>query len=308
MKKEPAVHSLSDAKKRERMSNFLIVLPFLIFIFAFSYVPLFGWGFSLFNYKAGIPWNKLEFVGLDHFVKMFGDKNILRTLSNTLVMSGIGLLLSPLPMVFAIMMNEIRLASVKKVVQTVTTLPNFISWIVVYGLTFVLFSSNGLVNQILDAWNIAHSAQGLLGDGEHVWAFQAALQQWKGLGWSSIVYMASISGIDSELYDAASVDGANRVQKIWHVTVPGLLPTYFVLLLLSISNILSSGFDQYYVFWNALVADKIEVLDYYVYKLAFSLNQYSYSIAVGIVKSLVSILLLFTANWFSKKTRGTSMV
>ena len=127
-------------------------------------------------------------------------------------------------------------------------------------------------------------------------------------GWNTIIYMAAIAGIDTELYDAARVDGANKVQSIWHVTVPGVLPTYMVMLLLSVSNLLSSGFEQFYMFWNSLVADKIEVLDYYVYKMSFGTGQYSYSIAVGMVKTIVSIALLLTVNWISKETRGDSLI
>lgn len=146
-----------------------------------------------------------------------------------------------------------------------------------------------------------------MGDVNHTWSFMLGLGIWKSLGWSAIIYMAAITGIDPQLYDAAKVDGANNSQCIWHVTIPGILPTYMVLLLLDISNILSTGFEKYYMFWNSLVSNKIEVLDYYIYKLGFSSGQYSYAVTVGMVKSLVGIVLLFGANTLSKQIRGETI-
>ena len=131
---------------------------------------------------------------------------------------------------------------------------------------------------------------------------------WKTFGWSAIIYIAEIVGIDTELFDAARVDGANKLQTIFHITIPGILPTYVVMFLMAVSNILSNGFDQYFMFYNPLVADKIEVLDYYVYKVGFMINDYPYSITLGMLKSLISIVLLFTANALSRKIRGTAIV
>ena len=139
-------------------------------------------------------------------------------------------------------------------------------------------------------------------------AFPWFLNIWKTLGWSSIIYIAAIVGIDGELFDAARVDGANKLKTIWHITIPGIMPTYVVMFLLGVSNILSNGFDQYFMFYNSVVADKIEVLDYYVYKVGFLINDYPYSITLGMLKSLISILLLFVANTLSKKVRGESIV
>lgn len=147
-----------------------------------------------------------------------------------------------------------------------------------------------------------------LGNNDIAWGFQWALATWKSLGWNAIIYIAAITGIDSELYDAVHVDGANRWQTIWHVTVPGLYSTFFVLLLLQISNILSNGFDQYFVFYNPLTADKLEVLDYYVYKIGVLTNNYPQSIALGMFKTIISVTLLFGANKLSQKMRGESIV
>ncbi|MGN1141923.1 MAG: ABC transporter permease, partial [Oliverpabstia sp.] len=286
----------------------LMALPFLIFVFAFSYVPLFGWYYSFTDYKVGQLFTSAEFVGLKHFNKLLHDTDVIRVLRNTLVMSGLNILTSPLPVAFAIMLSEMRGRRSKKIVQTVTTLPNFISWIVVFGVAYSIFSSNGLWNQVMEVLHLQKSQAGLIGDGNHVWGFQLMLLIWKSLGWNSIIYLAAITGIDTELYDAAKVDGANKIQLIRHITIPGIMPTFLVLLLLNVGNILSNGFEQYYIFWNTFTADKIEVLDYYVYKLAFRAGQYSYSIAIGMVKSIVSVGLLALVNWISKKVRGYSLI
>lgn len=300
-------HNMNGRKKRGFV-YFLLALPFVVLIFAFSYFPLFGWYYAFTDYKLGRLLNQTNFIGLENILKLFKDRELMRVLRNTLVMSSLNIASSVLPVAFAIMLNEIRTPLGKRVLQTVTTLPNFISWIVVYGVAFTIFSSQGLLNEVLSAIGLPKSQMGLIGEREHVWIFQLGLGIWKNLGWGAIIYLASISSIDMELYDAAKTDGANKLQCTLHVTLPGLLPTYFVMLLLSISNLLNNGFEQYYVFWNSLVADKIEVLDYYVYKLSFTAAQYSYTIAIGMVKSLLSILLLAIVNVISKKIRGYSII
>ncbi len=288
---------------------FFMAVPFMLLTFAFSYVPLFGWLYAFFDYKIGRNLLDCDFVGLSHFMRIVKNPSeFLKVLRNTLAMSSLSLLMSPLPAIFAILLNELRGSRRKRFIQTMTTLPNFISWIIVYSLTFAIFSTDGMLSNLFRVFGQEGNSYNPLADGEHVWTVQLLLHIWKSLGWNSIIYIAAISGIDQELYDAADVDGAGKLQKILHITVPGLIPTFFVLLLLSISNLLSNGFDQYFVFHNALVADKIEVLDYYVYKIAILTNQYSRSIAIGMTKSLISILLLFGANTLSKKVRGESII
>jgi len=286
----------------------LISIPFVVLTFMFAYVPLFGWILSLTDFKPGMTLTHLHFVGFINFVKLYNQRNdIVRVLRNTLAMSGLGLLTSPLPIVFAILLNELQFIKLKKFIQTITTLPNFISWIVIFGFAFSLFSNNGLINSVLNGLGLYRSPTGIIGDVNHVWMFQLCLQLWKTLGWSSIIYLAAITGIETELYEAARVDGANKFRCIWHITLPGIIPTFFVLFILGISNILNNGFDQYFIFYNPLVANKIEVLDYYVYKVGLLIGDYPFSIAIGITKSLISIALLFAANFVSKKVRGQSI-
>ena len=311
-KSETALAERIGRKKLRGIKYLLLAVPFLIYVFAFSYVPLVGWIYSVFDYKIGqkfLDFGSMVFVGLGNFQKLFTERSeVLRVLRNTLALSALGLLATPVPVVFAIMFNEIKNSKFKKIVQTATTLPNFISWIIVYGVAFAFFSVNGFVSVLMQKIGIQPPVMGILGDVDHTWVLQWILGIWKSFGWSAIIYIAAITGIDSELYDAAKVDGANKLQSILHITIPGIMPTYVVMFLLAVSNILSNGFDQYFMFYNPMVADKIEVLDYYVYKVGFYINDYSYSITLGVLKSILGIVLLFTANALSKKIRGESIV
>lgn len=295
-------------KMPEGKKFFLASIPFLIFVFAFAYVPLMGWAYAFFDYHPGKTLLECEFVGLDVFAKIWSNRTeLFRVMRNTLVMSGICIATMPLAVVFAIMLNEVKNSRFRKLVQTTTTLPNFISWIVVFTLAFAMFSTDGMLAALFKALGV-EKTMNLLGDSEHVWIFQWGLATWKSLGWNSIIYIATIAGIDSELYDAAHVDGANRRQTIRHIIIPGLYSAFFVQLLLAISNMLSNGFEQYFVFYNPLTADKIEVLDYYVYKIGVLTNDYPQSIALGMAKTVISVILLFTANKLSKKIRGEAIV
>ncbi len=295
-------------KRRQRLTVTLMAIPFIIIVFLFSYIPLFGWIYSFFNYKPGIPLNKTPFVGLEYFKLIITDTDMLRVLGNTLVMSFLGVACSVLPVVFAIMISEVRISFVGRLVQSVTTLPNFISWVIVYSLAYTMFSTDGVLNSLLLNLGLIQEPTKILSNGDAVWFFQTALGIWKSLGWNAIIYLAAIAGIDGELYDAADIDGAGRLGRTLYVTLPGLAPTYFVLLLLSVSNLLSVGFEQYLVFYNSLVADKIEVIDYYVYRLGIITSDYSYGTAIGMTKSLISIVLLFLVNRLSKKVRGHSIL
>lgn len=295
--------------KKERFVLTLMAVPFIIYVFAFSYVPLMGWILAFFDYKPGLSLWDCDFGGLYYFKIIFDDwEKVWSVLKNTLAMGAMLLICSPLPAVFAIFLSELKSTKFKKIVQTVTTIPNFISWVIIYALAFALFSTDGVVNNVLIGVGILQEPSNLLGNRDATWFLQTALNIWKTLGWNAIIYFAAIAGIDGELYDAASVDGAGRFQKILHITIPGITSTFFVLLLLQISNILALGIDQYLAFYNSMVADKITVLDLYVYRLGLVTQDYSYATAVGILKSVISIVLLFSANGLSKKIRGQSLI
>lgn len=295
---------------------FLMMLPFLLAVFLFSYLPLFGWSYAFYNYKFGLPMSQQEFVGFRWFTEMVTNAghraNIIRVLKNTFAMSGLNLATSWMPMIFAIFLNEITHTRFKKFVQIFTTLPNFISWALVFSFAMCLFSmETGIYTKAMLAIGAIDQPVAWLNSSSHIWLKMWGWSTWKGLGWGAIMYLAAIAGIDQELYEAARVDGAGRWMQMRYITLPGLLPTFFVLLMLSISNILNNGMDQYLVFQNSMNKATIEVLDLYVYNITIAAKGdtlYSFATAIGILKTLVAVTLLFSANFVSKKLRGESIV
>jgi putative aldouronate transport system permease protein len=289
----------------------IMAVPFIIALILFSYLPLAGWILSFLNFKPGVSLFEQPFVGLKNFYRIFGfASDFPRVFRNTLIMSFMGLALSPAPMIFAIMLSEINKRRVRKFFQTASSFPNFISFTIVYSIFFAMFNlDNGLVNTLLINLGITKQPVNPLGVESVTWYFQTAVGTWKTLGWSAIIYLSSMAGIDSEIYQASEVDGANRIQQIIHITIPGLLPTYVILLLLSVGALLSgANFEQILVFNNPLVSGKIETLDYYTYRIGLITNDYSLSTAIGMFKSIVSILLLFSVNNMAKKILGYKII
>lgn len=298
-------------RQKYKLKLLLAVLPFVLFIFAFSYVPIFGWFIAFVDYMPGVPILKQTFTGLQFFKIAFsGGNDMLVALRNTLVLSGIGFLMSPVPVVFAIMLTELKSRKFSKIVQTFSTIPNFFSWIIIYAIAYAVFSTqDGVLNIILIKMNVIKEPTNVLINNQYAWLIQTCISLFKNTGYSAIVYIAAIASIDSELLDAADVDGAGRLKRIWHITIPCLMPTFFVLLILNIGNLLSAGgFDQYYVFANPFVVDKLEVIDTYTYKIGIQQNNYSLATAIGMMKSVVSVLLIFSANHISKLFRGQSII
>ena len=301
-----------DKKKMYSFKLFLYVLPFLLVVAVFSYYPLYGWVYAFFDYRPPKPFTMDDYVGLKWFKYLVDNpvrlQQIVTVMKNTFAMSGITLSTSWIPMLFAVFLNEIRSTKFRKFVQTVTTLPNFISWVLVYSVAYCMFNSTGMANSLLQGLGLIDQPILFLQASDHVWLTQWLWLTWKNLGWAAIMYIAAISGIDEELYEAARVDGASRMQIIRHITIPSLLPTFFVLLMINIGNFLSNGMEQYYVFQNAFNKEHIQVLDLYVYNLAMGSGSYSVSVALSMLKSVVSVVLLFCANKVSKMTRGESFI
>jgi putative aldouronate transport system permease protein len=307
------MNGFSNKKKRRGYREFLYIVPFLILVLVFSYYPLYGWIYSFFDYQPPLPFSWDSFVGLKWFKTLFQSKSYvkqtLEVLRNTFAMSGIALAFSWLPMFFAIFLNEIKNIRFRKFVQSVTTFPNFISWVLVYSVAFLLMSNNGMFNSVAMKLGIIEKPIDFLKSNEHIWFKMWLWLTWKNLGWAAIMYIAAIASIDGELFEAARVDGANRLKIIRHITIPSLLPTFFVLLLLNISNFLNNGMEQYFVFQNSWNREHIQVLDLYVYNLSTSKPPvYSVSTALSMLKSIVSLVLLFGANTFSKIVRKQSII
>ena len=303
--------AIRTPKRRKRDVDYRLLLyaaPFLILILIFNYLPIIGWIYAFSNYKPGMALSSMKFVGLNNFIKaVTKDRFLWTVLRNTLALSGLNLSLSFVPIVFALLLTELGGRHFKKVVQTLSTIPFYISWITVYSLAFAFFATEGLVYQFAAALGFTDLRVNILANPNIAWRFQAALNQWKTFGYYAIIYFAAISGVDQELYDAAKVDGAGRWRSVLHITLPGIAGTFYVLFLLGVSNILSNGFDQYFAFHNSLVAEKIEVLDYYVYSVALRNNDIPFATAIGMYKTLISVILLTLGNLASKKLRGESM-
>jgi len=281
---------------------FLMALPFLVLVAVFSYAPLFGWLIAFFDYKPGLPLNSGNFVGFKWFRSIASNPvqtgEILRVMRNTVAMSLINIATSVLPVAFAIFLSEVRAVWFKKGVQILTTLPNFISWVLVYSFAFALFSvDNGFINQVLK--NIGAIDRGIqfLATDKHVWLTMTAWHLWKGLGWGAIMYLAAIAGIDQELYEAAVVDGANRWDRIRFITWPSIKPTVVLMLILNCGSILNAGFDQIFNMMTDNVRNVIDIFDTFIYRYAFQMGQnLSLTIAAGMFKSVINFVLLLIAN------------
>ncbi len=291
---------------------FLMFLPFILLTFVFCYLPLWGWRYAFFDYKSGDTLSMDSFVGLKWFQQLIRNKSttkdIINVMKNTLAMSGLGIATSWMPMAFAIFLSEIKNSKFRRFVQTFTTIPNFISWVLVFAIAFSIFSTDGFISSLMMNLGIWSEGKNFLMSGSHTWLKMLLWGLWKGLGWSAIIYIAGISGIDQQLYEAATVDGAGRFQKMWHVTVPGLMPTFYVLLLMAVAGILSNGMDQYLVFENSSNTAQITVLDLYVYKMGIVKGAIPLSTVVGMLKSVISVTLLYVANTISKVLRGETIV
>ena len=307
MKEKPKKKKLDQGKRM-----FLYMLPFLLLCFAFSYFPLHGWIYSFYDYKPPLKLSQCNFMGLRWFKMIFGNPAQVRQLfivmRNTFAMSFLNIATSVLPLFFAVFLNEIKCKWFRKMVQTLTTIPNFISWVLVYAVAFCLFSNTGMVNTVLQNLGVILKPIKFLDSDSHTYIAMLLWSTWKGLGWGAIMYLASIAGIDQEMYEAARVDGAGRFQLMRYITLPELMPTYFVMLMLSVANFLNNGMDQYFVFQNAFNKAHIQVLDLYVYNIGMTGSSLSLATAISMLKGLISVTLLMAVNGISKKIRGVSLV
>lgn len=298
--------ALKRPKRKKRWQLLWMALPFMVVVLMFNYIPIFGWVFAFFDYLPGVSLADTDFVGWYYFKLILRDANVIRTLKNTAIFAVINILLTPLPMLFAILLNEVGSAGSKKIIQTFTTLPNFISWVIIYSLCFSLFASDGLLTTFFAKLGLSETS--VMSSKGSVYWFQTFLAQWKSLGWNSIIYLAAIAGIDQEQYEAARVDGAGHFRCALHVTVPAMLETYVVLFILNVGNFLNTGYEQYMLFKNSVTSTNIEVLDLYVYRIGLENMDYSYGVAISIVKSVVSIALVVLANMVAKKIRGNTVI
>lgn len=297
-RKKPWYKRLSAQKQLLWMS-----IPILIYKIIFSYVPLTGWLMAFQNYKPNKGILGSEWVGFDQFIFLFKDANFIRDIRNTLGMSVINLVLGFVTAIFfAILLNEIKNLPCKKIIQNISYLPHFLSWVIVASMvSSVLSTENGIINEILMFIGIIDKPIAFLSVPKYFWGIVGAANVWKEMGWNTIIYLAAMSAIDPALYEAASVDGAGRFRKILHITLPSIKSTFIILLIMNLGHILEAGFEIQYLLGNGLVVDYSETIDIFTLKYGIQMNNYSLGTAAGIFKSLVSVILVFSANKIAAK-------
>ncbi len=278
-------------------------VPMLLYILLFNYAPLWGWITAFMDYKPARanlfdnPW-----VGLNNFIFLFGKKEFLLNIRNTFAMALINCVFGfVFPILLALLLNEIRNRRFKRVVQTVTYLPHFLSWVIVVCLAQNIFASDGVINMLLLKSGLIKEPVFFLGKGEYFWWLVGAINVWKDCGWNSIIYLAAMSAIDPALYEAAEMDGAGRFRRMTHITLPGIKSTFVVLLIMNIGHLMEAGFEIQYLMGQNVVMDWSQTIDIFALKYGISKQQYGRATAAGMFKSVVSIVLLFSANYIAKK-------
>lgn len=290
----------------------IIALLGVIFIFFISYASLFGLQIAFRDYKVSQGFSGIfnaEWVGLKNFQEFFRDANFLRVMRNTIGLSLLKLLFGiPAPIIFAIMLSEMRFKKTKVLVQTVSYLPHFLSWVIVAGIINIFLASTkgGLVNSLLLNWGVIQKPIGFMTNPAYFWIICIISDVWKEFGWWAIIYISAISAIDPVLYEAMSMDGASRFRKIWHLTLPSIKGTIGVVIIISLGNLFTGGmsgsnFDQAFLLGNAMTTEMSEILPTYVYKMGILTNRFSYATAVGLFQAVVSLVLVFGSNALSKK-------
>jgi len=281
----------------------------LAWLALFAYVPMIGILTAFFNYRPGLAFNEMEFVGLRWFREFFMLPDFLRILRNTLVISGLNLTIGFVaPIAFALLLNELISTRFKRTVQTISYLPYFVSWVVVASIMTTLLNNDGLLNDVLLRLGVIDIPISYLQNTDLFWWVMLAATVWKGIGWSSIIYLAAIAGVDQELYQAGAVDGLGRFGRIWHITLPGIRVTVILLFILGIGGLLNTGFEYQLLIGTPLTREVHEVVDTYVYRYGVQLGRYSFATAVGLMKSVIGFTLVLIANWVAKKVSDISIL
>lgn len=296
--------------KEIKRQKFLMICTacFVVYGIIFYYLPLAGWIMAFQNYKPKDGFLGSEFVGLEKFKFLFSDATFLQVIRNTLAMGILNLVATfVMAIVFAILLNEVRLVVGKRLVQTISYLPHFLSWIIVTGILHDALSSTGVVNELLTNWGILDGPVNFFANKSYFWPIVAFANVWKETGWNAIVYLAAITSIDPGLYEAVTIDGGGRWAKIRHITLPSIKPTIMILLIMNIGNVLNAGFEVQYLLGNGLVKSVSDTIDIYTLTWGISQNDYSLGTAAGIFKSVVAIVLIFAANKFAKRNGEQGM-
>jgi putative aldouronate transport system permease protein len=296
----------------------LMSLPIVLYIVLFVYVPLWGWTMAFQNYKPNRTFSNQEWVGFAKFKFLFEDMHFLRSVRNTIAMSVINTSLGFITAIgLALILNEVKVILFKRFVQTISYLPHFLSWVIVTGLVSTMLaagydaagSDSGAINNVFMSLGIIKAPLHWLNEPNYFWGIIGATYVWKEVGWNTIIYLAAISGIDPALYEAAAIDGANRYQKMWRITLPCIKPTIIILLIMSIGHILDAGFELQYLLGKPLTMDVSQTIDVYVFRFAFKVgNDFSLATAAGMFKTVVNITLVFLANELARRAGEERLV
>ena len=313
--KKTKTNQIKDTGKRRRhlFSNDqfqmqTMIWPGLILCFIFCYIPMYGIIIAFKNYTMITNVMEAEWVGLKYFREFFSDPALSSVLRNTLMLNGLALIFSfPAPILLALFINEIKNTKFKKTIQTISYLPHFLSWVIFGGIVLEMLMPNGVISVTLYKMGIIAEPINFMAKGSYFYAIYTIISVIKSVGFGSILYVAAITGIDQELYEAATVDGCGRFQKMWYITVPCISGTIVIMLIFQISSILNTGYEQIILLQNSLNLAFSESLDTYVYKIGIAQSRYSYAAAVGLLKSIMSVTLMLIANRTSKKTLGRGL-
>ncbi|WP_035346831.1 ABC transporter permease [Alkalihalobacillus hemicellulosilyticus] len=287
----------------------MMVIPGLLFIFIFNYIPMYGvlMGFQDYNIFVGMRGS--QWIGFEHFHTFFTDPRFWEIMRNTIVISGLKILIIfPAPIILALMLNEVKNMMFKRTIQTITYLPHFLSWVIVAGFGMsMLATDNGSVNILLEKVGFIDEPIRFLGLPEYFWGIIVSVNLWKSIGFASIVYLAAIAGVDQQMYEAAALDGASKFKQIYLITLPSIMPIIIIFFILEIGNLLNAGFEDLLLLGNNPALRSVsDVLDTYVYRVGISNSLYSYATAIGLFKAVISVGLLTLANLIARRT-GNSL-
>ncbi|MGG1519704.1 sugar ABC transporter permease [Paenibacillus oryzisoli] len=289
-----------SAIKRDRML-YLIASPMLLFFLLFKYVPMWGVLIAFKDYSPFAGFMHSPWVGLQHFQRFFGEDSFFLLLRNTLAINLLNLVFFfPLPILLSLMLNEVKLEWVKRIIQSIIYLPHFLSWVIIVGITYLMLStSSGFINKLLDAVGLDKIE--FLTNPNMFWGLLTLQSIWKEVGWGTVIFLAAIASVDTQLFEAARIDGAGRIRQIWHVTLPAIRNVIIILLILRVGHMMDVGFEQVYLMMNGAVSEVADVFDTYVYRSGIQQAQFSYSTAVGLFKSIVGVVLVVITNRLAKK-------
>lgn len=294
--------------KQQKLLIFLSI-PFVAWLIIFAYTPLVGWLVAFQDYKPQNGFFDSEWVGFEQFITLFNDSLFYTALKNTLGMGILGLVFgTSTAIIFALLLNELRFTKFKKFTQTISYLPHFVSWVVVANLVTTVLGNTGIVNEILQSLNLSNEPINFMSNPNMFWGIVTGAEVWKSTGWNAIIYLAAMTSISEEMYEAAHVDGANRFQQMWNITLPSIKPIIVILMIMNIGNVINIGFERQMLLGNNIVADAAIVIEKYALDYGIGMFRYSYGTAIGIFKSVISIILIFTFNKIAKKTSDISIM